>query len=361
MSDQQDDDTKEFEPSQRRLQKAREEGDVVRSDELQAAAATAGFLAALLAAGAWAITRLGEGGMAFVARPERFSVSERTVGEAVMPGILSMVAPVAALMILPAIGVLAILIASRSLVFAPGKLALKGSRLSVVSNARQKFGTDGLLDFAKRAAKMLVIGGVLAIFLRSQADRLFDAARMDAGQIAIVLADMMMGFLLVGLLVTLAFGVIDYLIQRNGFLRRNRMSRKEMTDEMKDGEGDPYMKAERRRRAQEIANSRMLTDVPKADVVIVNPTHYAVALKWDRRKGRAPVCVAKGVDEIAARIRERAQEAGIPIRRDPPTARALHAAVELGAEIRPEHYAAVAAAIRFADAMRKRARARRAP
>jgi flagellar biosynthetic protein FlhB len=93
----------------------------------------------------------------------------------------------------------------------------------------------------------------------------------------------------------------------------------------------------------------MLAKVPEADVVLVNPTHYAVALKWDRGSGRAPVCVAKGVDEVALAIRARAQTAGVPVRSDPPTARALHATLELGDEIRPEHYKAVAAAIRFAD------------
>lgn len=104
--------------------------------------------------------------------------------------------------------------------------------------------------------------------------------------------------------------------------------------------------------------NQMLADVPEADVVVVNPTHYAVALKWSRLPGEAPVCVAKGVDEIAARIREKAQEAAIPIHRDPPTARALHAIVEIGQEIPEEQYRAVAAAIRFADAMRQRAKGR---
>jgi flagellar biosynthetic protein FlhB len=99
----------------------------------------------------------------------------------------------------------------------------------------------------------------------------------------------------------------------------------------------------------------MLADVPDADVVIVNPLHYAVALKWNRGGGGAPVCVAKGVDEIAFRIREVAAEAGVPVRRDPPTARALFAVVEIGEEIRIEHYKAVAAAIRFAEEMRKKA------
>ena len=121
------------------------------------------------------------------------------------------------------------------------------------------------------------------------------------------------------------------------------------------------MKAQRRSRAEAIATNRMLLDVPKADVVIVNPTHFAVALKWSRAKGSAPVCVAKGEGEVALRIREVAATAGVPIHADPPTARALHATVEIGREIAPEHYRAVAAAIRFADRMRQRRAARGAP
>ncbi len=120
-------------------------------------------------------------------------------------------------------------------------------------------------------------------------------------------------------------------------------------------EGDPYIKQHRRQRAQ-IANNRMLADVPGADVVIVNPTHFAVALKWNRASGAAPICVAKGVDAIAARIREIAEASAVPVRHDPPAARAIHASVEVGAEIQPEHYHAVASAIRFAEAMQARAR-----
>ena len=102
---------------------------------------------------------------------------------------------------------------------------------------------------------------------------------------------------------------------------------------------------------------QMLADVAKADVIIVNPTHYAVALEWKRGSGKAPVCLAKGVDEVAARIRERAKEHKIPIWSDPPCARAIHATVEIGQEIKREHFAAVAAAIRFGEQMRQKAKA----
>ena len=107
-----------------------------------------------------------------------------------------------------------------------------------------------------------------------------------------------------------------------------------------------------------IAQNQMMAEVPKADVIIVNPTHYAVALKWSRLPGEAPICVAKGVDEIARAIRETAQEAGVPIHSDPPTARSLYATAEIGEEIGPDFYRAVAAAIRFAEAMREKAKNR---
>jgi flagellar biosynthetic protein FlhB len=175
---------------------------------------------------------------------------------------------------------------------------------------------------------------------------------------AAVLSRLTVEFLAIILVVTFALGGIDYLWQVHLHRQRNRMSRKELMDEFKESEGDPHMRAARRQRAQEVATNRMLADVARADVVIVNPTHYAVALKWDRGKGGAPVCVAKGVDEIARVIRARAVEHGVPIHSDPPTARAIHASVDLGQEVRAEHYRAVATAIRFADAMRRKARRR---
>jgi flagellar biosynthetic protein FlhB len=161
----------------------------------------------------------------------------------------------------------------------------------------------------------------------------------------------------VALLATVAalvIGLADLVWQRLHHLSRNRMSRKELEDELREAEGDPMLKGQRRQAAVAIAMNQAAAAVPKADVVIVNPTHYAVALAWDRGAGRAPVCVAKGVDEVALQIRRLAAEAGVPLRSDPPTARALHATVAVGEEIPRSHFRAVAAAIRFADKVRQR-------
>jgi len=156
-------------------------------------------------------------------------------------------------------------------------------------------------------------------------------------------------------------GAVDWMWEWAQHQLKNRMSRQDLMDETKSSEGDPQMKQQRRSRAQAIATNQMLADVPKADVVIVNPTHFAVALRWDRVGGDVPVCVAKGVDEIASSIRAAAAEAGVPVFSDPPTARSLHASVEIGAQIQPDHFRAVAAAIRFADMMRDKVRNSRGP
>jgi flagellar biosynthetic protein FlhB len=163
---------------------------------------------------------------------------------------------------------------------------------------------------------------------------------------------MLTQFVIAVLIVSAAIAAIDYAWQRHSHLAKNRMTRQEVLDETKRSEGDPHLKARRRQRGQELATNRMLSDVKDAAVVVVNPTHYAVALAWTPQDDTPPVCVAKGVDEIAARIREEAQIHGVPIHSDPSTARALHASVSLGDPIEREHFAAVAAAIRFAQRMR---------
>lgn len=351
MAENSDEGSKEFEATQRKLDRAREKGEVIRSEEFQAAAATLGFVVMVLALGGWAIGSAGSVATALIDRPDQIATGAA-------PSIGGMMARMALpLMALPLGGAVVVLIwlaASRGIVFAPSRLAPRASRLSIVANARQKFGTQGLADFARRALKIVIVGLVLLRFLMHERNAILTSALLEPGPAAELLGRILVRFLLVILVLNLLFGIADYVMQHHLFRQRQRMTRREMTDEMKESEGDPHMKADRRRRAEAIATQQMMAAVPKADVVIVNPSHYAVALKWERGKGRAPVCTAKGVDEIALRIRERAAAAGVPVRRDPPTARALHAALDIGQEIRREHYVAVAAAIRFADELRAR-------
>ena len=357
MSQGEDDQDKEHEASAQKLAEARKRGDVPRSADLTAAAGIGGFLLALVLMGNWVVERAGTAGTMLLDQPEQLSPLGTGWSGALMAGLLIAAAgPPLALLGLPPILALAMAAITRSLVFAPDRLAPKLSRISPLSTAGHKFGAEGLVEFAKSAAKLFLIAMILYSFLSGRMEEILATLYLSPGLSTTYLAQLIRDFLLVLFLLALVLGGVDYLWQVHLFRGRNRMSRKEVMDEFKESEGDPHLKSARRQRAQEVATNRMLVDVARADVVVVNPTHYAVALRWDRGKGKAPICVAKGVDEIAKRIRERAAEHGVPIHSDPPTARAVHATVEIGQEIRVEHYRAIAAAIRFADAMRKKAR-----
>ncbi|SOC06551.1 flagellar type III secretion system protein FlhB [Rhodobacter maris] len=354
-----DDDSKEFDPTPQKLEEARRKGDLVKSAELTVAATYGGIVLSAFAFGAYSLQHFGTWASVLLDQADTISAQMLGGGVTMAGGLFSQVAmALAPWVILPAAAVLLALFAQRAIVVAPEKLMFKLNRIDPISNAKQKFGRSGLFEFAKSFVKLLVISVILGNFILRELPVILMTQQLEAPQVTGQFLQMIVEFLLLMLLLATVIGAIDYLWQRAEFLRRNRMTRKELMDEMKQSEGDPHIKAQRRQKAVEIATKQMISDVAKADVVIVNPTHYAVALKWERGAKRAPVCVAKGVDEIAARIREVASENAVPIHSDPPTARALHATVDIGEEIRPEHFRAVAAAIRFAEKMRRRARER---
>jgi flagellar biosynthetic protein FlhB len=351
---------KSFEPTQRKLDQARERGDVARSTDVNAAAAYLGLLAALLAgAGSMGVAFV-EALAPFLASADRLEGRILNNGGAALSGAMAMEAVLAAapLLLAPAAAVLASLIAQQAIVAAPEKLMPKISRINPIDVAKNKFGPTGLMEFVKSSSKMLLIGAGVWLWLVAETPRLIGLAAADARALPRHLGDAMVSLLMVVLAIAIVIGAIDYVWQQFDHTRKLRMSFEELKKDSKETEGDPYLRQARRRRAEEVATNRMLLDVPKSDVVIVNPEHYAVALKWERKPGAAPICVAKGVDDVAAAIRARAAEAGVPIHRDPPTARAIHATVPIGREIDEEHYRAVAAAIRYAEDVRRRARER---
>ena len=353
-----DDDTeKQHEPTQKKLEDARKKGEVPRSADLTTAASYAGFYIVAGIAGTASLTALGNSLSGLIEKSPRLAEDVFGGGGSSFGGALLMQVALALLpwFAIPALAAILTVVAQRALVFAPSKLAIKANRISLIANARNKFGRQGLFEFAKSFAKLLLYSAVLGLFLAGRAQDIIYSVNMEGRIVVAFLLAICVAFLLVVVVITLALGVLDLAWQRAEHLRKNRMSHKELTDEAKQMEGDPHIRQQRRQKGYEIATNRMLADVPSADVVIVNPTHYAVALKWSRKPGAAPVCVAKGVDEIAARIREAASAAGVPIRRDPATARELYNVLDIGEEIWPQHYAAVAAAIRFAEEIRRKA------
>lgn len=359
MSGEENDDSaeKEFEATERRLDEARRKGEVPNSHDLTTAAAYGGFVIAALAIGPGSIVVLGTIGTGMLENAATLAPLLLSKSSAAGGGLMWETArALSPWFVLPAAAAIASVFAQGAWVFSAEKLTPRTSRVSPIETAKHKFGPDGLFEFAKSAAKLAIITSVLWLYLSLKLETVLGSVHLEPGPASALIGMLLVEFAALVVIVLFIVGALDLLWQRHSHRRKNRMSHKEMREELKQSEGDPHMKQSRRQRGYDIATNRMLNDVPKADVVIVNPTHYAVALRWDRSAGSAPVCVAKGTDEIAARIRETAIAAGVPIQRDPPTARALHATVPIGAEIRPEHYRAVAAAIRFAEAMRTRAR-----
>jgi flagellar biosynthesis protein FlhB len=356
-----DDDDKQFDASQKKLDDARKKGEVPKSTDLMTSASYGGFLLIAGSFGAASLTTLASTMSGFLGKSDSlstlmFSGSGRAISGGMMLAVLQ---PLAPWFLVPALAVILAIIAQRSFVVAPDKLIPKLSRISMLSNAKNKFGRSGLFEFGKSFVKLLIYGTVLWIFLMNRMPEILATMSLSPGMVAVVLVKLSFSFLSIVLMISLSIGAVDYLFQQQEHARKNRMSHQEVKDEAKQSEGDPHMKQKRRQKGYEIAMNQMIAAVPEADVIIVNPTHYAVALKWDRASGAAPICVAKGVDEIAAKIREVASENGIAIHRDPPTARALYAVVEVDQEIWPEHYQAVAAAIRFAEKIRKHVRMNR--
>jgi flagellar biosynthetic protein FlhB len=349
-----EDEDKQYEPSQKKLEDARKKGEVPMSADLGAAAAYAGLL--LVAASMGGTTLL-----AFATQMKVILDQSDTLAIVMFDGqsspitggiLAEMSSALAFWFLLPAIVVILAFLAQNSFLFASEKVTPKLSRISLIKNFQNKFGRNGFFEFGKSTFKLIIISAAMVYFFISNIEEILGTMALAPAMGTRVLLELSRSFLLLVLVIAISIGAVDFLWQQAEHIRKNRMSRKEMTDEAKESEGDPYLKQERRQRGYDIAMNQMLSDVPTADVVIVNPIHYAVALKWTREPGRAPVCVAKGVDEIAARIREIANDASIAIHEDPPTARALFATVDIGAEIGIDQYAQVAAAIRFAESLR---------
>lgn len=351
-------DEKPFEATAQKLEDARLKGDFARSSDLNTALVYIGFLAGAFLVMQWVALPIGAAMVSLFDQAPEFAALLTDGGGAGLGGrLLALGLGATALMALvPAVFLIGGIAAGRGWVFAGEKLTPKLKRISPIANFGQKFGMDGLFGFVKSTIKLLLYTLILALVLWQQKDAILAALYGDAAHTLGLIAELLARFMAIVIVIALIFGAADFLWARHRHLRQMRMTREEMTDAMKRSEGDPTLKATRRQRGREIATNRMIADLPKADVVIVNPTHYAVALQWERNQGQVPVCLAKGVDETALRIREAAQAEGVPVFRDPPTARSLYAAVEIGQPILPDHYRAVAAAIRFSDQMRAKMR-----
>ncbi len=333
----------------RRLQRARDEGQVPVSREMATLAGLAAATAALALAAPPALREATMRMTLFLARAHDQGLAG--------PGAFRQVAAIAVLMAGPT--VLAVMVAGMAAIllqtgflFHGAALAPKFGRMNPIAGLRRMFGPDSLVEAGKSLAKLAVVG--LALWNAVAGD--FPALHvLPFGAVTTLIAQLGPLVLRVMVAVVLAQGVIaavDFLWVRLRHARQMRMSRQDIRDEHKETEGDPAIKARIRQIRMQRARRRMLTAVPRATVVITNPTHYAVALRYDRATNAAPRVVAKGVDSMAARIREVAEASKVPLMANPPLARALYL-VPLDTEIPADHYQAVAEIIAYVWRLRQ--------
>jgi flagellar biosynthetic protein FlhB len=220
-------------------------------------------------------------------------------------------------------------------------------KVSPLQGFKRIFGLDGWVQFAKSLLKIAVVTAIAWWVLNPRMGQIAQTSALEPSAILPITADILRAlFFSVIALMAVTAGA-DWLWQRFRFMERMKMSKEELKQEFKSTEGDPLIKAKLKQMRAEKARRRMMQNVPKATVVITNPTHYAVALKYEFGQAAPPQCVAKGLDAVALKIREIAGEHGVPIIEDPPLARALYAAIDVDEMIPPAHYEAVAKIIGF--------------
>ncbi|MGA1341727.1 MAG: EscU/YscU/HrcU family type III secretion system export apparatus switch protein [Hyphomonas sp.] len=357
MAEQDENAEKEFEATEERLRQAREEGNVPQSKEANALAVIIGIVAAAFILNVVVGQTLFEdfSSMLYhgdVFAHDIFSAGAGGGGGGAGGGTASVTLHLLPIFLVPAVVVLVSLIVQQAVVFSLKKIELDIKKISPFENLKKRYGASGLLDFLKDTLKLLFAVVIGVVFLVQFMEDYYASAQMKMEDVYQFTFNQTVRLILYFLAFQVALAVIDLPLQRQLHLNKLKMSREEMKKEMKQSEGDPQIKMRRRETASKISKGQMMQNVKTATVIMVNPTHYAVALKWDPESQKAPVCVAKGVDHIAARIREIATENKIPIYRDPPAARSIYNLVDIDEEIRPEHFAAVAAAIQFIDRLK---------
>jgi flagellar biosynthetic protein FlhB len=341
-----DDTEKTLEPSQKRLQEAVERGDVVKSQEVSTWFLMAGATLIVMAfsgkmSNGVLVTMRGLIANSYdisVDGPGFIGVLARLLREL----ILAVGLPLALLVLAALAGTLI----QHPLVWSTEALQPKLSKISPAAGLERLFSVQTLANFGKGLAKLSLLGIIIGALLWPERFRLEGLVTLDPAAMLPLTHTLAVKVLGTVVAVLALIAALDYFFQYRQWYERQKMSVAELKEEYKQTDGDPAIKGKIKQIRQSRARKRMMAAVKTASVVITNPTHYAVALRYERGMN-APVCVAKGADLIARKIREVANQNGIPIVENPPLARAVYGTVEIDQEIRPEHYKAVAEVIGY--------------
>ena len=330
-------------PTEYKIRKAREEGRVAKSQELSGAIVLLLPVLTLMAFAPWMMQTFTEMLRFFLLRTTTLEIDDPVIFRVFIHYFIRLALPVTLTALLA--GVAANILQNGGFIFSLKPITPQFSK--IVPNfgkffSKALFSAEGLFNFAKSLVKVVVIALIAYVTIRNEIPKLVSMLNTSLWQAVLFIASMCSKLLLTAGIFFLAVSIPDYIFQRHQFMESLKMSKQEIKEEYKQMEGDPLVKSRLRQRMRELLSQNMAVNVPKADVIITNPTHYAIAMQWDRATMRAPMLTAKGVDQLALRIKEIARDSGVPIVENRPLARALYAEVEIGDMIPDEYYQAIA-------------------
>jgi flagellar biosynthetic protein FlhB len=347
MAEEPDKESKTEDPTSKRLDDARKKGDVAKSMDLPQWASLAAAFSVMAIAGGWMLQGLAQALVPFIASPAEMDVTGDGLREVIGATLGAVAPPIMAVMLSAALAGAAGSLLQTGLLFSPDKIKPDLKKISPLQGWKRLFGADALFQFGKSAIKLVAIAVIVWMVFKPHARELETLVALPPSALLPFARELLVA-MFGGVLAFLLLGAgFDWFWQRHRWMTRMKMTREELKEDYKSTEGDPHVKAKLKQIRMEKSKKRMMQAVPTATVVIMNPTHYAVALKYEPGETPAPICVAKGVDALALRIRDLARESGVEVLEDPPLARALYAAVDVDGTIPRQHFEAVAAIIGF--------------
>ena len=348
MSDEQDQESKTEEPTEKRIADAIGKGNVPVAREVMLFGSIATILGAFLLFGSWSVTQVTSVLREAMAAAGGLRLDDRDGAAIFMTSLLTEISvAVIPVMAMIAAGTILASLMQNPPSAATERITPRLSRISMLAGWTRLFGKIGLVEFVKSVFKLLFAAAILWFILKRDLAGFVATLSADPYLLPGILLDMAAGILVPLLILALLLAIADLVWSRFRWRRELRMTHHEVKQEMKEAEGDPHLKARIRSIARQRSSRRMLDNLPTASMVITNPTHYAVALRYDRGEGGAPVVVAKGVDHMALRIREVASEHSVPLIENRPLARGLYEQVDIDEQIPPEFYRAVAEIIHY--------------
>lgn len=347
MSEDNDDASKTEEPSHKKLEEARKKGQFPQSREVNHffMMMALAFLIMVLAPGVGKnmIVLLSP----YITQPDRMEISGASLTHMLKALGFGFLAVLALPLVASWVAAIAPAVVQNKLIVSAENLKPKWSKLSPLSGIKRLFGMKALVEFGKNLVKITIIATVACMIILPYRHQFHTVLGLPKAEMLAYTQQIAGKVMIAACLVLFLLAIGDYMWQRFTFLKSMRMTKQEVKDEYKQQEGDPHIKGKLKAIRREKAKQRMMSNVPKADVIITNPTHYAVALQYDANSMPAPKVLAKGADDVAARIRDLATKNKIPIVRNPPLARALYDTTEIDDTIPAEHFAAVAKVIGY--------------